>query len=51
MATGQAALNDPAVQKWHKKTGRPIDPLKGPATGKLITSLAEFFTKYKNILK
>ncbi len=46
-----AALNDPAIQKWHKKTGRPIDPLKGPETGKLITNLAQFFTKYKEILK
>lgn len=46
-----AALNDPAIQKWNKKTGRPIDPLKGPATGKLITNLAKFFTQYKDILK
>ena len=46
-----AALNDPAIQKWNKKTGRPIDPLKGPATGKLITNLGKFFTQYKEILK
>jgi tripartite-type tricarboxylate transporter receptor subunit TctC len=46
-----SALNDPAIQKWHKKTGRPIDPLGGPETGKLLQDLAKFFTKYKSVLK
>ncbi|MDX1483658.1 MAG: tripartite tricarboxylate transporter substrate binding protein [Alphaproteobacteria bacterium] len=46
-----AALNDPAIQAWHKKTKRPIDPLRGPETGKLLQDLAQFFTKYKDVLK
>ncbi|MDH3239217.1 MAG: tripartite tricarboxylate transporter substrate binding protein [Alphaproteobacteria bacterium] len=46
-----AALNDPAIQGWHKKTKRPIDPLKGPETGKLLEDLAKFFTQYKDVLK
>jgi tripartite-type tricarboxylate transporter receptor subunit TctC len=46
-----AALNDPVIQKWHKKTGRPIDPLSGPKTAKLIGNLAKFFGQYKAILK
>ena len=46
-----AALTDPAIQKWHKKTGRPIDPLSGPETGKLLNNLTQFFTKYKSVLK
>ena len=46
-----AALNDPAIQKWHKKTGRPVDPLRGPETGKLLNNLANFFSKYKDTLK
>jgi tripartite-type tricarboxylate transporter receptor subunit TctC len=46
-----AALNDPAIQKWHKKTRRPIDPLRGPETGKLLNNLANFFKQYKSVLK
>ena len=45
------ALNDPAIQAWHKKTRRPIDPLNGEETGKLLNELAKFFGKYKNVLK
>jgi len=46
-----AALNDPVIQKWHAKTGRPIDPLRGPETGKVIDNLANFFKQYKSVLK
>lgn len=46
-----AALNDPSIQAWHKKTKRPIDPLSGPDTAKLLAHLTEFFTEYKDILK
>ena len=46
-----AALNDPEIQAWHKKTKRPIDPLAGPETGKLLEDLAKFFTQYKDVLK
>jgi tripartite-type tricarboxylate transporter receptor subunit TctC len=45
------ALNDPAIQNWHKKTKRPIDPLGGKETGKLLKNLANFFTQYKSVLK
>ena len=45
------ALKDPAIQKWHNKTKRPIDPLSGPETGKLLANLAQFFTKYKSVLE
>ncbi len=45
------ALNDPAIQGWHKKTRRPIDPLKAGETKKMLGNLAAFFTKYKDVLK
>ncbi|MCZ6637503.1 MAG: tripartite tricarboxylate transporter substrate-binding protein [Alphaproteobacteria bacterium] len=46
-----AALNDPVIKKWHKKTRRPIDPLRGPETAKVLENLANFFGQYKAILK
>jgi tripartite-type tricarboxylate transporter receptor subunit TctC len=45
------ALMDPAIQGWHKKTKRPIDPLSGDETAKLLKNLAVFYTKYKDVLK
>jgi tripartite-type tricarboxylate transporter receptor subunit TctC len=46
-----AALNDPSIQAWHKKTKRPIDPLSGADTAKLLGNLVKFFQQYKDILK
>ncbi len=46
-----AALNDPSIQAWHKKTKRPIDPLSGAETAKLLGDLVKFFQQYKDILK
>lgn len=45
------ALNDPEIEAWHAKTKRPIDPLRGPETGKLLNHLTQFFTEYKDVLK
>lgn len=44
-------LNDPEIQAWHKKTGRPIDPLKAEETEKLLADRAKFLEGYKDILK
>jgi tripartite-type tricarboxylate transporter receptor subunit TctC len=46
-----AALMDPEIQAWRKKTKQAIDPLKGPETAKLLEHLAQFFTKYKDVLE
>ncbi|MGE0651642.1 MAG: Bug family tripartite tricarboxylate transporter substrate binding protein [Alphaproteobacteria bacterium] len=46
-----AALTGKEIQGWHKKTGRPIDPLKSTETAQLIKELGTFFTKYKDTLK
>jgi tripartite-type tricarboxylate transporter receptor subunit TctC len=46
-----AALKDPEIQEWHKKTKQPLDPLSGPDTAKLLGDLKVFFTKYKDVLE
>lgn len=46
-----ATLNGKEIQAWHKKSGRPVDPLSGPETGKLVNNLSAFFGKYKDVLK
>ncbi len=46
-----AALNDPEIQGWHKKTKRPIDPLSGEETKKMLQASKVFYSKYKDTLK
>lgn len=45
------ALRSPTMQAWHKKTGRPLNPLGADGTAKVLKSRLKFMEKYKNILR
>lgn len=44
------ALNDPEIEAWHAKTGRPIDPMRADETAKHLQNLSAFYSKFKDVL-